>query len=365
MNTTTHNPNVSVTIFLDPSPVQEAGFGTVMLLVPLAANSLNGARTMTFANFEEAQTANTAGYISAATLASALAAFSQRPKPTSYKVGYVDLVGGETYVTGLTAVIAADPDFYGLAISPRTDAEIVAVSDAVEALSKKILFAFQSDDASWLDAGVPAGLASIMGSSGNEKTAAIYHTTDTDWNDVALLVNRLVYNPDNISVPWHGFTVRGIDDLSPVPTASQRIFVIGNNANLGLPYGGSDFVNDPGVNATGRAIDEILTADWFATRLQERTAALVVAHGDRGEKIVIDKTGQRKILALIEGLLDQGVAAGHFVAGQTSAVAETITSTDLDDRNMRFTIRAQLAVSARIFTFTAYFSRDPIADDAE
>ena len=364
MSTTTHEPNISVTIFLDPSPQQEAGFGTVMLLVAQATNSLNGARTATYATFEEAQTANTAGFISAATLAAAEAAFSQRPKPDEFKVGRVDLVGGETYVTGLTAVINADEDFYGLAISPRTDAEIVAVSDAVEALSKKILFAFQSDDTSWKNAGVPAGLSTIMGATGNEKTVAVYHDTDTEWNDVGYLVNRLVYDPDDISVPWHGHQVRGIDAIATVPSASERIFVIDNDANLGLPYGGGDFVMDPGVNATGRAIDEILTSDWFAVRLVERTAALVLEHGDRGEKIVIDKTGQRKILALIEGLLDQGVAAGHFVAGQTEAIAEAITSTDLDAREMRFTIRAQFAVSARLFEFNAYFSRDPIADDA-
>ena len=364
MSQTTHDPNITITIYLDPSPVQEAGFGVVMLLVPQATNSLNAARTMTFTDYESAQTANTAGYISAGTLAAAEAAFSQRPKPASFKVGRVDLVGGETYVTGLTAVINADEDFYGLAISPRTDAEIVAVSDAVEALSKKIMFAFQSDDSSWLNSGVPAGLSTIMGASGNERTIACYHLSDAEWFDVALLCNRLTYDPDQKSVPWHGFTVRGVDAYATMPTAAERIFIIDNDCNLILPYGGGTTVNDPGVNATGRAIDEILTADWYFTRLRERISALVLAHGDRGEKIVVDKTGQKKIVAVAEGLNDQGVGAGHLVAGQTSVVAETIISTDLDDRKLRFTIRGQMAVAARLFNFDNYFSRDPIADDA-
>ena len=238
MTTTTHSENVTVNVYLDPSPAPEAGFGVVMLLVPKATNSLNGARVLEVASYEEAETAQTAGYISASSLLAAEAAFAQRPKPESFKFGNVDLVGGETYATGLTAVIAADEDFYGVCLAVRTDAEIVLVSDAVEAASKKMLCAFQSDDASWLDAGVPAGVSTIMGTSGNERTVACYHTTDTEWMDVAVMVNRLRFDPDERSAPWHGFLARGIDDYSSAPTATQRTLAIANNANLGLPYGG-------------------------------------------------------------------------------------------------------------------------------
>jgi hypothetical protein len=361
MTTTTHNPNITVNVFLDPSPAPEAGFGIVLLLVPKATNSLNSERVATYTSYDDAVTDNTAGHISAGSLAAVEAAFAQRPKPSSFKLGNVDLVGGETYATGLAAVIAVDDDFYGVCLSPRTDAEIVLVSAYVEASSKKMLCAFQSDDASWLTAGIPAGLSAI---EDNEQTIANYHDDDTAWMDVATLVNRLRFDPDDQSAPWHGYAARGVADYAAVPSAAERLLVIANNCNLGLPYGGQDFVIDPGVNMTGRAIDEILSADWFSTRLQERTAALVVEHGERGEKIVIDKTGQKKVLAVIEGLLAAGVSAGHFVVGQTEAIAETITSADRDARTMRFTVRAQLAVSARLFTFNCYFSRDPIADDA-
>ena len=361
MSTTDHTPNITVNVTLDPSPQQEAGFGTVLLLVAQATNSLNGVRGLTWTSYEDAVTANTAGYISAGTLAAAAAAFAQRPKPAQFKVARADLGGGEDYAEALTAAIAFDSDFYGVCCDSRVDANIVLVSELVEASTKKMLYALQGDDASWLTAGVPAGLSAIDGS---ERTLACYHTTDAVWMDVANMCSRLVWDPDDQSAPWHGHPLRSIADYTTAPTAAERLLALTNNANLGLPYGGEDFVIDKGTNLNSRPIDEIVTADWFSTRLVERTAVLVVEHSSRGEKIVVDKTGQLKVLALIDGLLAQGVEAGHFVAGQTESTAETITSADLTAREMRFTIRAQLAVSGRLFTFNCYFSRDPIADDA-
>lgn len=474
MPTTTHNSNITVNVTLDPSPLQEAGFGTVLLLVDEASNSLDGDVVATFTSYEDAVTYNTGGFISASTLAAAAVVFSQRPKPAEFKVGAcelstvaavkaeldmgevgtgafdtilqahtageagnaitVELVGDsgagvsitqdgtaitihydpgtstvgnvETAITalsgandiidvktagtgatvlsadddavsptalaggvdavdsgyddGLTACIEADPDFYGVCLASRDAADVADVAVLVEASTKKMLLAFQSGDADWLDGDVPAGLSSI---DSNERAAAFYHDDSDAWAELGFIANRLVYDPDERSAPWHGFPIAGVDSYGTAPTAAERLAAIEDaHINLGLPYGGESFVADPGVNLNNRPLDEILTADWFATRLQERTAVLVVQHGARGEKIVVSKAGQKKILALIDGLLQQGVAAGHFVEGQTSAVAEAITSADLAARRMRFTVRAQLAVSARLFVFNCYFSRDPISE---
>lgn len=355
-----HSPNITVNVTLDPSPTQEAGFGTVLLLVDQATNSLNGVRGVTYTSYEDMVTANTAGYINAGSLAAGAVAFAQRPKPAEFKLARVDLAGGETYATGLTAAITFDDDFYGLAINSRTQSIIAAVGLSVESLSKRILFIFQDDDVSWLDAAVPAALSAM---EGYERSIACYHTTDAQWMDVGMICNRLVYDPDEKSAPWNGFPVAGITAYTTRPTAAERLLAIANDANLGLAYGGEDFVIDPGNNLNERPIYEMVTRDWFEIRLKERVAAEVVRHANRGDKIVVDKTGQKKLKNIIDGLLAQGVGAGHFVAGQTESVAETITSSDLSNRRLRFTVRAQFAVSARLFTFTCYFSRDPIADD--
>ena len=77
---------------------------------------------------------------------------------------------------------------------------------------------------------------------------------------------------------------------------------------------------------------------------------------------------RRRGLTLIELVVDpQGITAGHFAAGldenddpTTSVVAEAITSDDRTARRFRITVRAQIAISGRLFTINAYFSRDPI-----
>lgn len=474
--TTTHNPNIAITIVLAASPVQEAGFSTVLLLVLLSTNSLNGERVVEYTSYDEAYTAQQAGYISAATLAAVAVAFSQSPKPESFKVGYVDdtasvaavkaskalagvgtgaldtvvrattagadgnnirvywlgdsgagvtievqtgsdvrnviihyqagvstvgnvetainglagandiieiqttgtgatvlaagaaaetqLTGGsdavvtEGYDDGLAACIAADDDFYGVCIASREQDDIVDVITYVEASSKRMLFVFQDDDTSWTTSGQPAAYSAV---DAYERAIPVYHTDDTAWGDVGWIVGRLVWDPDENSVPWDAAPVAGVAELDPMPSAAARLLTIANNCNLGLPYGGEDYVMDPGVNISGRPIYEVLTADWLATRLVERTSELAVAHSARGEKIVVDKTGQKKILAILEGLFATGVTAGHFAEGQTLATAPSITSADLAARRIRITGRAQDAVSARIFDFTIYASREAIA----
>lgn len=354
---TTHDPNIVVNIFLDPSPAQQAGFGTVLLLVPLSANSLNGVRVASYTSYEAAQTAQTAGYISATTLAELNVAFAQSPKPATVKVGYVDIVGGETYGTGLAACITYDPDFYGVCIQPRTDAEIVACATYVESASKKMLFAFQSDDASWLDSGIPAGLSAI---DNYERTIACYHLSDAQYFDIAYMCNRLVYDPDELSATWTYAPLSSVTAYVTTPTEAQRLLCIANDGNLGLAFGGGTFVVDPGTTLNERPIYEIVTADWFATRLQERISTLAVSRASRGQKIIMDAGGQTLIQAEILALLKQGAQAGHFVTGQYTSTPETITTSDISSRKLRFTVRAQIATSARLVTFNCYFGRDAV-----
>lgn len=362
----THAPNITINVTMAATPVQETGFGTVLLLVPLAANSLNGVRVVEYTTYEDAETARTAGYISAATLLAAAACFAQRPKPASFKVGYVDIVGGETYATGLAACIAFDSNFYGLAITSRVDTDIALASNYVETLepTKPILFCFQDSDTSWLNSGVPTNFSPLVS---NEQTFGVFHTTDAEWADVRALCNRLAYDPDLKSVPWHYFNLKSCAECSPVPTAAERVLALANYINLPMGFGGSATVIDAGVNLSGRPIDEIVTKDWFKVRIAERTQALALDYGNRGEKLTVDRNGQSVVVGLCDGLLQQGVTAGHFVSGvdenddpTTSTVAETISSADRTARRFRITIRAQNAIAGRLFTFNAYFSRDPI-----
>jgi hypothetical protein len=355
--TTTHEANLTINVYLDPSPIQEASFSTVLGIFPLATNSLNGEDVVTYTSVAEAEADQTAGYLSASAVDFITAQFAQRPKPAEVKIANIDIVGAETYAAALTRIRAVDDDFYGLYIASRVDADIVAVANAVESLEK--LFACQSDDPSLLDSGLPAGLSTL---SDNDNTIICYHDSDAEPFDAAYLAKCLVTSPDVKSIPWD-VGILGVDAYADIPTRSERLAAIANNVNLGLPYGGDDFFVDPGKTASGRPIYEIVTAHWFAIRLREKLAVLKTTLSAAGEKLLMTRQGQGAVLGAISALLAQGVGANHFVRGETEVTALDITDADRAAQRLRFEVRAQIAGSARLLEVSVYLGRNPIAEE--
>ena len=474
----THNPNVSVSVYLDAARVTQASFSTCLLIVPLSANTLNGDRVMSFASYTDAQDAEAAGYISAATLEAVNVAFSVDHTPEAFKVAYIDdtsvaatkafkdfgdvgtgnfdtiieahtagaagndirvgLVGdsattvsitqevvgdvrfvyihykpgtstvanvetaitalsgandtidvktggtgatvlaatddewapvalatgtdasGETAAQAMTAIVNADPDFYGVLYYSRDAAKQTAMAQAVglTVSGGTRLFGFLSEDATILTASLDSAFTTLMTS---ERAVGFYAADDTEWNDVAAFVDRLAFDADFYSVPWHGFPLRTVTDYSADITASERTYAIANHFNMTLPQGDEELVVDPGWNAAGRPVYEIVTADWFRVRVQEGINRLIVQKSSRGYKIPVSTAGQAQLSGTIWTVVKNGAAAGHFDADLTqhSVTAETITASDLEHQRFRFTVRVKLAVAGRIVTVTIYASRQP------
>lgn len=348
-----HLDNIVINITLSPAPLQATGFGVPMIIADAATSSLDGDRIRSYASTAAAQVDNTAGFLSAAILAAVTAAFSQRTPPALVKVGKKDII--DAYDVALAQIIVVDDDFYGVAIESRTATDQVLISTAVEALNK--LFILQSSDADWLTASLPAAYTAI---AGRERTVVSYHDTDAQWSDFAWLANRLVFDPDVQSAPWDA-GVQGVTAFAVAPTDTQKGFLDTNFANHGLPLGSEIFFIDAGVNAAGRPIHEIETADWFEARLQGAIASVKTAASSRGDKIVIGPSGQGQILGEIAALFQQGVNAGHFIEGETRQAAETITQADIDAQRLRFNGAGQLASSARLFLFNFNFGTAPLA----
>jgi hypothetical protein len=215
----------------------------------------------------------------------------------------------------------------------------------------------QSAEAGLLTGTLPGALA---GYATAERTAIVYHDTATEWADVAWACSRLVWDPDVQSAAWDG-PIAGVDAYATALTTTQRSAAQGIDVNLILPYGGSDTYVDAGKNGAGRPLYEIVSADWFYARLQERIADQKVSHAARGQKIPLTERGQIKIKAEIDALFEQGVSAGHFVGGQTESAMLAITPADTAAERFRCTGRAQIAVSGRVFSFSLNFGRDPLA----
>jgi len=349
-----HLDLISITITLASAPLARAGFGTVLGM--FEDITLDGDRYRTYTDLAAVAADNTAGYLSAEVLAAATAMFSQTTPPAKIAIGRVDVTASaETYAAALDAVEAAGfTDYWAVFMESRTAATQVAFATNVQT-RRKMLF-LQSSDAGWLTAGVPAAFSDL---DGDERTVLIWHDDDTEWADAAWSANRLVFNPDTISAPFRA-GVQAVGAYAAAMSSTQKDAARANNANIGLPMGTADFFVDPGTNMNGRPIYEILTADWFYTRLREDFAVFIVDKAASGQKIPVDVRGQAQALSLINSRLKLGVNAGHFIPDQVEATAEDITSADISAQELRFSGRAQLAVAARKFTFTFNFGRDPI-----
>lgn len=355
-----HLDNIIINITLDPAPFVGANFQSVLNLADEATGTtLDGDRFRIYTTLAGVQTDNTAGFVSSTALAAATAAFSQTVTPSEYRIGRKG--AAEAYDVALGFVEAADPGFYGLSIESRSDSDQLLVAAAVEASAIRHLFFMQSGDAGFLTTGFPAALTAL---ASNERTVIAFHDITTEHFDTAYPANRLAFDPDLRSVGWSLFDLKGVAAYASAPSDSEKFFLDQNRANNGLPFGGIQFAPDPGVNANNRPIYEIYTADWFEDRLKTRIAAVVGAAGNAGNKIPVTVEGQAIILNEVLAQFQEGVTAGHFVAGQTEATGVPITNADIAAQRVRITGRAQLVTGARIFQFDFNFTRNPIFVEA-
>lgn len=346
--TTTHDDIIDVNITLAAAPVSQAGFGRVLFLATDLDLGSDAYRVYTSASDITADSD-----LSSAQALALTTALSQSPQPDAVLVAPHDAGGGATYSDSIDLAIAGGAEFYGLTIESRVAADIISVSDEVEALGD-ILFVAQSaeteiEDGSDIYAGVFSGLA------GNTRTVLVYHDDDTQFLDVGYAASRLVFDPDVQSAGWQG-RVAGVDPYASF-TGTQEDNAEANNVNLLLPFGPYPNYVSSGVTIEDRAIEEIVSADWFKARLEERLIQLKADYDARGEKIPLSPTGQNIVRGELEAQLAQGVDAGHFVSGFTVSFPDPIADSDIQARTLRASASAQFATNAAQFVMNINLTR--------
>lgn len=329
---------LTVAVTLSATPAGRASFGTVAYFVDMATNTLNSQRTMTVANYAEAETAEADGYISATTLAALLVAFSQSPKPTKVRLVRVNTAASETYPQALTALLALTRDFYGIVIDSRSDAVQVAMSVAVEAMSTKdAMFFFQSNDADWLVSGGPAAFSTIRTT---ERTVGLYHDDDSDRLDLGYACKMFAFNPDQQAAGWAPQIVLGVPENAAL-TDTQRDFIYANYVNVGLEFSPEPFQVAKGVTMKGRDAGQRYAADVLAQRINESCSAAWSAATNAGGRWSMDTGTQQTVVAIVRGEVDKLARAGHFAVNQVVITAETITQDDIDARRLRVSAAVQ------------------------
>ncbi len=348
----THDSNIQISIALDAATAALFGF-TPMHVAEIAILTVPE-RVRAYASAKEV---DADGDISTTAKDALKAHFAQTKRPGLVKLGVKD--AAETWVEALTAIETVDDNWYGLTCDTRLSADIALISGWVEARTK--IFVAQSSEADWLAAGttLPTGLTGLATS---ERTAVLFHDTNTEPADCAWLANRLVFNPDTFSAPWDA-AIQGVAPYASGITTGQRLAAMSKNCNLMLPYGGALTFIDAGVNLTGRPIYEVVSADWFKIRLEAKIAQAKINASARGEKIPLGAQGVSILRPLVESQFSEGEAAGHFVPGQTLVDFISPTAADIAAQRIRATGRAQLSVGARIFEFDFNFQRTAVNEE--
>lgn len=367
----TFDPQVEVNVYLSSTTVTSTDlFGTGLLLVPLATNSLNGVRSVLYATLSEAIVARGAGYISATTLDMVRTVFAQSNSPaTGVRVGYVDIVGSETYADGLLECIAHNPNFYWVCPQSRTSSDLVSLAEQVEVCGdkaaadtagvpfKKMVCFVQSGDSGILTGTIPAGLADLVDL---ERTNASYHPTSTAYLDAAHS-NRMSVDLSAVAPGWAFWTAAYVPAYPDGSiTETQRLAAQSLYFDLMLVYGANTNTVGLGRSMSGRQFNDIVAVDYLSAAIQEAIIDRQVALATLNKKITLDASGQLVIVAAIREVLSQQVSAGMIREtddqgdSAVTIVAEPITASDRTNKRLRFTCNVLLTQSVEQVTINVY-----------
>lgn len=349
------DPNVAVTVTLGAIAPSTSALSRPLLLVDGATNSLNGNRTVRYANYAAAKVAQGLGYISENTLLGVYTAINQINVPAQgVLVGRVDT--GEDYGEALLACTADDSDFYLIVIDSRDDADIVTVSDVVETMNSKTaaadagypfkycFFSFQSSDSGLLT-GALGGLSTL---ATRDYTNGSYYSNDALWFDAAHQ-GPLSADLSSVAPTWTYFPAKQVvaDVLTVAQTEALDSIHIDSAQSMGTTTNGR-CVMCPGQTMSGRQISEVVTAAWLAINLQIAIANTLVTQAANNSKVTVDAAGQQAIVATIQGVINTALNAGSVREtdddGNPGYVITALPISDADRvaKLLRFTVAVLL-----------------------
>lgn len=235
-----------------------------------------------------------------------------------------------TPATDLDLLLAERSDWFGLVIDSRDRDVINAVAAWAEA--NRRLFCAQTADSGAADLTNNDNVLLDLGSRSYGFTALMFHNTAAERADGAWQ-SKLSVDPDQSTTTWAHYTLVGVA-IDSALTENQKTAVLQRNGNVYSQLFGIGATYE-GKTVDGRFIDLRITAEWTRARIQERLAQAFLNASNRGEKIPYTNAGLTRLGNVIQGVLLQGVEAGHFVAGTDDLTIPTLASVSATDRANR------------------------------
>lgn len=225
------------------------------------------------------------------------------------------LAGGTAVADDLAAIKDADNSWYGLVMSERVDATILAAAEWVEANEK--LFITASANADILTPGVTTDLVSTLKNTRYFRTAILYHAkAATEYPDAAWAGRVFTIQPG--AETW---ALKQLASITPsVLTATQRNTVFTKGGNLFEFYQTQIALTAPGKTAAGEWIDVIRGRDWLKDLIQTNLAQMMINRN----KVPYTDAGIQLCATNLRKSLQQAVTVGYIAPDEVDANGKTV-----------------------------------------
>jgi hypothetical protein len=215
-----------------------------------------------------------------------------------------DVTANPGIATDLAAIVAADPDFYGLLLDNNSEAIIDAAAAAVEATER--LLVVQTADTLVMDSGTTTDVASDLKAAAYGRTATFFHpNVGSDMLAAGILGQRLTADPG--SDTWAFKTVRGVGVYGL--TETQKTHLHAKNVSTYTTVGGVAITEGAKV-AGGEWVDVVRGVDWLRVRMRERVLALLTSN----PKLAYTQAGIDAVVGQVTAQLNDGIGAGFLAA---------------------------------------------------
>ncbi|TBZ81419.1 MULTISPECIES: DUF3383 family protein [Rhizobium] len=314
-----YNRVVNVTLSRNDAFPSRRGFGTQLILTTVAVTGKVDAthRTKLYASIEEvaADFATTADAYKAA-----LSAFSQNPRPTQVKIGFVAIDVSPTSAelqTELNTLYDADQDWYFITVdtSLRDQAYTDGLITWTEAKNKLAII-----DSNAAATQSPSDTTSIAARNKGEfeRTGIFYHTNAAMYAASALAGWMSTRNFDDANSAYTAKfkNLKGIEAVNLGSAAIAAITgftpgvgqseTVGHMANTYIDIGSRNFVVEGSTLTANVFLDEIHTTDWIIARTEEEALGILLNNA----RVPFTDAGMQMIASAARTVMQQATRAG-------------------------------------------------------
>lgn len=242
--------------------------------------------------------------------------------------------------TDLGRMLAASKDWYGIVLTQRGKAEVLAAAAWTEA-NKRLLIASTND--SDYKSSATTDMATALKNAAYLRTATIFSVNSGDYACSAWLGKMLPQTPGSADFIYK--TLAGVSASSLTDTEVTNI--TGKNGNYYITQNNVN-ITVSGCVASGEWLDITLGIDWLSARLQERIFALLASQ----PKVPYTDAGIQTVVAEILAQLQEGAENGFLTPGAftvSAPRAKNVSPADKTSRTLNnVTFTAQLAGSIHI-----------------